>query len=461
MKMKKGFRTSLAAFLLMSTVLVSGCGCKKTDTSFKLNLEVWGFADDQTDYSEIFDNYRKINKNIVGITYRKLQADTYRSDLIEAMASGKGPDIFLIHNDWLPGFQDKIVAAPSDASIMNEQRYRENMADVAISDFVSSGAIWAAPLSVDSLGLYYNKDLFNKAGITSPPKTWDEFMEDVKLLTKVDSDGNILQSGVALGTAYNINRSTDILTMLMMQSGTQMSDEGMRATFGSSNGKSALDFYTQFANIKSPVYCWNQSNAVHYSIDSFAEGTAAMMFNYSWHIDTVRSKAPKLNFAVAKIPQFSDDSPVNYANYWALAVAANKEPSVPSGSAKVSNETRVKEAWKLITYMTMKPNGTAVAQSGSTSIGNVVNSGFDPASSYLNAVKAPAARRDLIESQKTDPDFGPFAWGNLIAKSWKQADPESYEGILADMINQVNTGQADSGTAIGSAQAKINKIVSK
>ncbi|NTU66340.1 MAG: extracellular solute-binding protein [Candidatus Moranbacteria bacterium] len=453
--MKKEIKTILLVFFVFGTLLVSGCGCKQSSNNYRMNLEVWGFLDDREALSAVFDNYKKINKNIAGITYRKLSTDTYKKELIEALASGQGPDIFMISNSWLPSFQNKLVSAPAD--IFNEQTYRNNFVDTASDDFISQGSIWAAPLSVDSLGLYYNKDMFNVAGITSPPKTWNEFLSDVKLLTRVDSDGEITQSGVAMGTAYNINRSTDLLGMLMLQSGTKMSNEDLQVTFNSDNGRNALNFYTQFAKSASPTYSWNPK--MHYSIDAFSEGKTAMMFNYSWHIQTIRSKSPKLNFAVAKIPQFSESAPVNYSNYWAMTVAKNKIASVPSGNPAVSNDIRVKEAWKFIRYLTAKPDGTLAA--ADQSIGSVTDKNFDPAATYLEKDKSPAARKDLIEAQKTDPDLGAFAWGNLIARNWKQADPESVELIMSEMIDQVNKGNAGVDEAINAAVSKINKSISK
>ena len=80
--------------------------------------------------------------------------------------------------------------------------------------------IYALPYSVDTLAMYYNKDLFNNAGIVNPPEYWNaEFQEDVKKLTKQNNKGEIVQSGVAIGGAYNIERSTDILSILMMSCG--------------------------------------------------------------------------------------------------------------------------------------------------------------------------------------------------------------------------------------------------
>jgi ABC-type glycerol-3-phosphate transport system substrate-binding protein len=402
----------LTSFLLITgLIFLSGCGCKQnTGPQYRVSLEVWGPLDDSFTYSEILDVYKKINPNIGSIEYKKINYDTYRKEAVDAMASGQGPDILLIHNDWLTGFSDKIVPAP--AEILNEQKYRQDFVDVAANDFIDEGKIWAAPLSVDSLGLYYNKDYFNSAGITTPPKNWNQFVEDVEKLTKIDASGEIVRSGAAIGTAYNINRSTDLLTLLMMQNGTQMLDDSGSVAIDKSetvNGQivppaeNALKFYTSFADIGNPHYTWKPT--MHYSIDAFSEGTAAMMFNYSWQEQVVSDKAPKLNYAVAPIPQFDGSLPVNYANYWALAVVKNKIINTDRGSSNysssnVTNDIRTAEAWRLVTFLTTKPTGTIETKSGFAGMGQKVAPDYDPASEYIKLTKKPSARRDLIEMQK-------------------------------------------------------------
>jgi len=461
----------LTAFLFIgSLVLFSGCGCKEDSSkSYQLNLEVWGFLDDRENLNDIFAAYQSLNPHIRHIEYRKLSTDTYKQEIIDALASGQGPDVFLIHNTWLPGFRDKIVPAP--AGIISEQKFKKEFIDVVAADFFSDGQAYAVPISVDSLALYYNKDLFNAAGITSPPKDWNDFVTDVIKLTRVNSFGEITQSGAALGTAYNINRSTDILNMLMMQGGTDMVDrEFKRTTFDTvasvgdnafSAGENALNFYTQFARTNSSNYSWN--SRLHYSIDAFSEGTLAMMFNYSWHIDTIRNKSPKLNFTVAAVPQFPGADPANYANYWAFAVAKNTIPKVDTGlgtNAKpVSNDTRVMEAWNLLRFMTMKPDKPIVLENNVVARDQMAGGSFDPAMSYLTKSRRPAARRDLIEQQLNDPELGVFAKDNLIAKSWYQTNPENFEATFATMIDDVNRGQSSVRDAIDVAAMRINQML--
>jgi multiple sugar transport system substrate-binding protein len=463
--LKNKQKALVSSLLALVMLFFSGCGCKPTGSNYSLQLEVWGLFDDQDAYAPIFSAYSSIHPSVAKIKYRKFSPDTYKKELLEALASGQGPDVFLIHNTWLPVFGDKIVPAPVE--ILNEQRFRQNFVDVVANDFLYNGQIYAAPLSVDSLALYYNKDIFNTAGIANPPRNWNEFVADSQRLTQLGSGSQVIRSGAIMGTAYNINRSTDILNLLMLQNGAAMVDENReRALFDriygsgenvSAPGETALDFYTRFAKNSLPSYTWNSQ--LHYSIDAFSEGQAAMMLNYSWQIDTIRAKAPNLNFAVAPVPQVSESQKVNYANYWAFAVAKNKTiaSAVPAAVSPVSNDVRIQEAWKFLSFLTTNPGNSldASKQAG------VLSADYDPAKVYLSKTYKPAARRDLLELQKSDAKIGIFAEANLTAKSWYQADPEAIEAVFYDMINRVNIGQASVHEAIKAAAIQVTQLMNR
>ncbi len=469
MKIKK---IILAIFFLGTVLIVSGCGCKeKSSHLYDLNLEIWGPLDQELALREVFDNYSFLNPNVARITYKKIAYDSYRRELIEALASGQGPDIFMVNNLWMPAFSDKVAVAPvpTDLKMITEQKFKNNFVDVAVSDFMNEGKIYGVPLSVDSLALYYNKDLLSQAGIANPPKTWNEFIDDAIKLTSVDSLGNINRSGAALGTVGNVNRATDILNLIMLQNGTEMIDKSGRVAFGnsiygvSSNsggavypGEEALNFYTQFANSNSFNYIWNSN--MHYSIDAFSEGTTAMMINYSWNIDTVSAKSPKLNFAIAPVPQFENKPAVNVANYWGFVVAKNAISKISPNTPAVNNDTRVKESWDFLTYFSTKPDGSFINTASGSGVGQKANPNFDPAVNFLLKTQQPAARRDLIELQKTDPKVGVFATSNLVAKSWRQKDSTAVESIFTEMIDNVNKGQATVSDALKTAVQRVNNL---
>jgi len=448
--------------LLIFVFSFSGCGCKESTPGFGLNLEVWGVNDDQDVFYEIFQKYPKINPKIKKVTYRKFSAETYKQELLDALASGKGPDIFMINSTWEPSFRNKIAPAPPE--VISEKMFRDNFVDLASDAFIIDGKVNAVPLSVDSLALYYNKSLFAEAGIPTPPKTWEELFLAVPKLTKVDSSGQINQSAISMGTAYNINRSTDILGLLMLQKGVEMAkDDGSLVTFKSSKSEEALKFYTDFATRNSYSYTWNPS--LHWSIDAFAEGSTAMMLNYSWHIDTIRNKSPKLNFTVAPIPQFSDGIKADFGNCYGFVVAINKKPEISGADpnkVSVSEASRIRETWNFLKYLTLGYSSSVSTASGGglSNLSGSADTKFDPTVNYLEKTGKPSARKDLIEAQKGIYELGVFAEQNLIAKNWKQLNPEAIETIMAEMIDNVNRGKFGSREAIDVAVARINKLIS-
>ncbi|MDD5083926.1 MAG: extracellular solute-binding protein [Candidatus Moranbacteria bacterium] len=453
--MKKIQKIIALCLMLTSSVMLSGCGFKDNSQKYGVKLEIWGVFDDTDAYGSILSDYKKLNPYITEIKYKKLNVDTYKQDLLDALASGKGPDIFLIRNSWVPSFQDKIVAAP--ATFTDERGFREAFVDVVASDFMDADKkIYGVPLSVDSLGLYYNKDIFNAAGILTPPATWEDFARDAALLTKVDEFGNITQAGAAIGTAYNINRSTDVLSAMMLQAGVPFhTDRSTGIDF--KNGEPALEFYTQFANTQSPTYTWNTRQ--HYSVDAFYEGQTAMMVNYSWQYETLKHKNAKLNIGVAPLPQFAEGTKANYANYWGYVVAKNKEFGPEVTDKTLQDKLRVHEAWEFLRYLTM-PNGKAITlYNAITGTAKEFPLATDPAQVYLSQTKKPAARRDLIELARRDLVLGPFAEGNIIAKNWTQANPEAVETIFAEVIDSINRGAATVHGALGVAQNRIGYLI--
>ena len=400
-------------------------------TSKPVTLQFWGVFDDHNAFDKVISNFKAQNPGI-DVKYQLFTFQQYEQGFVNALAAGTGPDILMIHNTWLPKQGDKLAAMPATGvpdtkNQFTVQNFKDQFVDVAYQDLVYNNQIYGMPLYTDTLGLYYNKDLLNSAGITHPPATWDEVNSDVQLLTKLDRSGNIIQSGFSLGTARNINRSTDIVMAMMIQSGVQMTSPDQRsATFdasvnGQHVGEIAVQYYTNFANPRNQDYSWNDSQ--HYSIDAFTEGTLGMMLGYAHDMQTIRGKAPRLNFGMAVMPQASLTDVRNFANYWAAAVAAKSAHPL--------------EAWKFVNYLASKEGVTV----------------------YLNATNRPAARRDLIDLQRTDPDLGVFAVQALSARSWFQADNTAIEGIFADMIDDVNFNRSSIPDAVARAESRVTVLM--
>lgn len=384
----------------------------------KGDLLVWGVFDDSDIIQKFIQQFETAYPEVT-VTYQKKSINDYEKDLVNALAAGRGPDIFYIQNTWLPKHIDKLSPIPKNYLTANE--FRDVFVDVAYDDFVSDGDVYALPLYVDTLALFYNKDIFNSAGIANPPSTWEGLLSMAPSLTKKDEAGNITRSAIAMGTAKNVNRAMDILSLLMLQSGVEMFNKKTNQAGFSQGGRQALEFYTNFAKSSKSIYTWNSQ--MPYSTDAFVDGKAAMMLNYKYQAQDIRAKAPHLKFGVSLMPQpRGSQKKVDYANYLGVAVSvASKYPDV---------------AWLFAYYLTDK----------------------EQAKTYLELTERPTARRDLVDEQRQDRDLGIFAQQSLSAYSWYQPDSAEVEKIFSDMIESTVAGMP-AQTAMNNAASKVNLLV--
>lgn len=419
----------LILLLFLAGILFFSGGSSKPNNTGKIELVWWKTFEETGNVQDFISDYQATHKNVT-INFVKKDAVTYEQDLVEAIASGKGPDIFSIHNDWLPKHAEKM--APMPESLMSLRTYQETFVNVAASDFVKENKIYAIPLAVDVLALYYNKDLMGSAGISEPPSTWPELVSQVEKLTKFSQPGQFSRSGVALGTATNVNRSVDIITLLMLQNGTQFYSQGnSSATFDRQQtdpsgtnqsfnpGAVALEFYTQFANPAKVSYTWNAKSDD--SVDAFTQGKVAMMINYSYMQARIQDKSPNLNWAVAPIPQPSEEGiKINYANYWGESVS------------KMSKNQAA--AWDFLKFISSKPQ----------------------LEKYYAKHKLVSPRKDMLAAQSTDTEIGVFADGALTARSVFKQDAGLYESVFLKMIDDVILRNFDPDKALQNAAQQIN-----
>jgi len=468
--LKKVIVFPLIAILL--SLSLSSCGLDTGPDKFtkqkmrSITLRYWRVFDGEDDFRAIIDKYSAKHPNIK-IEYKKLRYDEYEKELIEAFAADRGPDIFSIHNTWTRKYQTMGLLEPipetitmiypkAVGSIKKEIQYDKStrktislkelknyFIDTVYNDSVISvkneetnifeDKIIGLPLGLDTMVLYYNKDLFNNAGIANPPEFWNrKFQQDVKKLTKQNNKGEIIQAGVALGGTENIERATDILAVLMMQNGTEMMDDGSvkfnlapdeYKAKSYNPGREALRFYTDFANPAKEVYSWNEN--LSNSFDLFVQGKLAMMFGYSYMLPMIKARTPGMNFSVAKLPQIEGNTEkVNFANYWIEVVS------------KKSKATE--EAWDFLTFL----------------------SGKDQVESYLQKTKKPTVLRSLIEEQLEDDEIKMFAEQILTAKSWYLGvDSSAMEGIMKEMIEQAIIGQKDLQSILNLAAKKVQQTI--
>ncbi|MFA5936226.1 MAG: extracellular solute-binding protein [Patescibacteria group bacterium] len=463
---------SFFSVLTLCSVLF-GQGCTRgpdaatASASKRVEINMWGVIDDVDVYNDILKEYHALHPNVT-INFRRLRLEEYEDELLNALAEDKGPDVFMVHNSWVSKYESKIAPMPLTTKVavqrvvgtvkketvyvlenqptISVRKYKDAYPEAVAADTIRTvnvstivderkleQRVMAMPLSVDTLGLYVNKDLLNAAGIATVPRTWDAFQTTVPRLVKQDSQGELIQSAASFGTGYNVEREPDIVAALMMQNGTEMVAEDGSPTFAllppalSSQREEppafqALSFYTDFANPAKSVYSWNDKQPN--SLDSFIQGRSAYFLGYSYHLPVIRSRAPKLNLGISSLPQIDGNPIVNYANYWNWTVS------------KKTKSTEI--AWNLINFM-IQP---------------------DQAKKYLDAAGRPAADKSLLEAQLEDEEVGVFASQVLTAKSWYRGqDPQAMEDAFQAMVDNVLKGVEEIPTAVRNAQSKVSQTV--
>ncbi len=130
-------------------------------------------------YEALIDTFNETHDDIQ-VTMEVQPWDTIAQKLPSAWATGQGPDLAT------PNFDPNIIAKylETESLLPLDSVGDTSLLDpAAIEAFTVDGELYAVPANVATLQLYYNKALFEAAGIDGPPTTVDEFKEDVAALS--------------------------------------------------------------------------------------------------------------------------------------------------------------------------------------------------------------------------------------------------------------------------------------
>lgn len=417
----------IVVFVLIFLGVIPGLQNSSTDpTKIKATLNFWGIGDASSAYGGIFSAFKTTYPNVT-INYRGFtDEDSYNSTLLNALVSGQGPDIFMVRNaDFFKDANKMSPVAPTQFSIT---QLKQLFPQVVASDFSYQNNVFALPLSVDTLALVYNRNIFDQGAIPLPTswKTWDDFVNTVPKLTKRDGSGQIIQAAAALGTAKNVGNASDILYLLMLQSGVTMTNnQNYQVSFASDQGTQALGFYSQFSSPNSQAYTWNDS--MPNSLDAFSQGKAAMIFEYASNLSQIKSRNGFLNFEVAPVPQLQGAGlSITYPGYWGYTVSRQSQYQAL--------------AWNFILAMTTNDS---------------------VANTYTEKTQKPPALNSLIYRYQDDLSLGVFAKQALTARSWIELDRGFIDKAVSAMIDSVAGGEVSPRSALQQTQDQINQYLNQ
>ena len=451
-------KVSLIGFIVLFLLIIAWyiIGCPLADKcpfvrfeqeeAPKVVLTFVGPMDDASDWGAIFSKFNAYKKRPengfldVIIKYERIcdpicEPGDYEDIIRESQYEDEGPNIFMVQNSWLSlqRNKDKVLSAPKE--MMNIVEFENTFAQVTKNDLTDEkGNIYALPFYVDTLALYYDNDAFLNENLIKPPATWNEFEKYVEKLTIFDESGDLIRSGAAFGGGDNINRSQDVVMLLVMQNNIGNEGTGNLVSFKKRGSFAAVNFYTDFTDSERRIYTWNEDQM--YSIDAFTQKKAVMMINYSHHIENVIKKTSNnLNFKIAPIPQLDKNNKVNYASYWVPVVPKK----APCGKEAKTNANCYSLAWEFLDFAAKKGN----------------------AKLYLDSTKKPAANLELAKEQFTDfnDQRSVFAGQIFTARSWEHPDDSLSDRVLVKMINSIITTNEEFKESISGAMTKASRYI--
>jgi len=410
--------------ILMFVGVIPGFNITGGENEVKAVL--WGtFSDEKI--RPFISKFNEENLGSFSITYAEKNPETYKEELVNAMASGNPPDLWFITQDMILEFKDKIYSIPFQS--FSERTFKDTFIDSSYL-FIdkNESLITALPCLVDPLVLYWNRDLFSSAGIARSPQSWDEFLSAVPKLTKFDQAGNIVQSGAALGIFDNVKNAKEILSMMVLQTGNSIVDPETFKVIWKDQGdaplspiESSLRFFTEFSDPKKVSYSWNRS--INNSTDYFSFGSLAMYFGFAGEMDDIKEKNPHIDFDITEVPQIKGGNiKTTFGKVYGLAIS-NGSP----------NKTII---FPLISALISKNYNKILAET---------------------LFLAPA-RRDVLFEGSNDSIMGLFYKAAITARSWLEPNPQLVYNIFEKMVKSVETGKLKISDAVINATKELGAL---
>ncbi len=410
---------AITGFILFSRA--SGGSSKSQQT-----ITVWGTLDRSTMITFV----DQLATKTLTVQYVQKNQDTFEQELLEALAAGTGPDLFIFSQENALKYRKFVLEIPYQS--YQKRTYQNTFIEEA-NLFLTDTGITAFPMIVDPLVMYYNRLSLASAFITEPPKYWDELVTFVPRVTSRSVTGTLLQSGIGLGTYDNVQHAKEIFSAIVLQSGNTLvgrdNDGKYQATMRlegtgiASPGASVLRYYTSFADNAMQNYTWNAS--LQKSDEMFVAGDVALYIGFASELPGLRARNPNLNFDVTLLPQTRNSVvKATYGRMYGIGI---------------SRGTR----------------NAAIAASVAASF-----AGKDIISALSTQMGLPPVRKDLLLLRPDDATFTSVFYNSaIISRGWLDPDPLQSTPVFKRMIDNTNAQISEPYQSINRADTDLNVLL--
>lgn len=332
--------TALITAVLLITGVFAGCGKTKetTQTSQQnqqaqqtqeqniiITLGCWASSPAETKLLD--DQIQAFQNENPNITIKKtVITGDYLQGIQAKIASQTEPDVYYLDVALASNFISKGVILPLDDYLDKEdlKDFQPNL----LAGYQKDGKTYGLPKDYNTLALFYNKDMFDKAKL-QPPTTWAELEEAAKKLTSGKVKGIALPNDAQRFNAF------------ILQAGGQIND-GDTPVFNTPEAAKGLDFY--YSLIKKGYAATPKDLGDGWAGDSLAHGNAAMVIEGGWMIPFMKESAPNVKYGIAKLPKGDKEGDLAFT----VAYVMSKNTKHKEAAAKVIKFLTGKEAQKMV-----------------------------------------------------------------------------------------------------------------
>jgi multiple sugar transport system substrate-binding protein len=360
-------------------------------------------------------------------------------DIFRAVNSDTAPDMMIS-----PG-PDNVAKFCSSDTYTDLSTYLQNdgidlaatVPDAALRYTSYNGDQCSLPVLSDAYGLYYNKDMFAKAGISSPPKTLSELEADAKKLTVLNPDGSIkvagfvplqgfyesyaLYNGVySGGTWYDTNGNSAFASDPSWASLLQWQKTFINDVYGSNGYNDLQTFFSKLGGADSE---WSSAHG-------FETDQVAMTMDGEWRNAFITDDGSDVNYGTAPFPVMDDT-----ADLYGAGQIGGDVVGIPS------NAKNPDAAWLLLKYLALDTHAEVKLATILKNVPTTFESLKDPGLNSDEHFKvflqifgnAHSAFKPLTPIGSTDADL----WDSFIDK-WEAGSVSDLQQGLQDLANQID-----------------------
>jgi ABC-type glycerol-3-phosphate transport system substrate-binding protein len=399
-------------------------------TAVALNgtVEIWGTIP-KSDFYSVFEPITDEQRAYAAISYIQKDPATIDNELLNALAEDRGPDLIMVPHEKLVSYRNKIQPIPYENFPLRDFK---NLYIDGAEIFAMSDGVYAYPLMVDPLVMYWNRDILGTKNVLEAPRSWEAIVNDiVPTFVQRDFNRNISLSPIAFGEYRNVQNASAIISMLTIQGGSSLVEEASegryRVMLNQTPDRSRLPmestvaFYTNFASPSNPLYSWNRARPLDQ--DAFLSEDLILYFGKGSEARSLAARNPNLNFDIAEVPQGAAATiRRTYGTFYGLSLLKS---------------SRNKQG----AFLAMQLIGSA---SFSQALAN-------------RATMAPLHRSTLLAG--SNDTYGRIIYSSAIsARGWLSPESREVDTIFTQMVEDVLANRARPNEAASDAVGRLSQV---